>query len=188
MGLPQQLTATAALHVRELCRDDGDAVTAFYQGLSPLARRLRFHAPVPRFSPTLLDLLRDIDGERHMAVAVADAGRLLGVAHCVRMANWPDQGEVAFAVADDWQRCGLGTRLRQALAALARAGGITHFHFSILTENDAALRLLAVPGAELELAGRETGGRAAIALYLAADPVPAVARPHAGAEAAPCIA
>jgi GNAT superfamily N-acetyltransferase len=64
----------------------------------------------------------------------------VAVARYARGAEF-DRAELAVAVADEWQRRGVGRALTQALAARARAAGIRRFGFTALVGNHGALAL-----------------------------------------------
>ena len=51
----------------------------------------------------------------------------------------PRAAEVSFAVADDWQRRGAGTRLLEQLAEIAAGRGITRFDAEVMPGNQAML-------------------------------------------------
>jgi acyl-CoA synthetase (NDP forming) len=66
--------------------------------------------------------------------------RIVALASWVRLRD-PAAAEVAFAVADDLQGKGLGTRLLERLAARAGASGIRSFVAEVLAENAAMVRV-----------------------------------------------
>jgi acetyl coenzyme A synthetase (ADP forming)-like protein len=93
----------------------------------------------------LVGTLTDDDGERVVAVA-----------NYVRLRD-PAAAEAAFAVADDHQRRGIGTRLLEQLAARAAGVGIERFVASVLADNRDMLGVFEAAGFELarELEGGE---------------------------------
>ncbi|HEY1238795.1 MAG TPA: GNAT family N-acetyltransferase [Solirubrobacterales bacterium] len=68
-------------------------------------------------------------------VAIAPGGELIGVARYIRQDD-PERAEVAVAVADAWQRRGVGSQLLQELAVRAHHAGITSFVAIGLTKFD----------------------------------------------------
>jgi len=60
--------------------------------------------------------------------------RIVAVANFARLRD-PKAAEVAFAVADDYQRRGIGTRLLEQLAARAGALGVERFVAEVLSDN-----------------------------------------------------
>jgi GNAT superfamily N-acetyltransferase len=112
--------------LRPVCADDLPAMRHFVQGLRAESRVLRFHGGVKPDSQRLLAHLTQADGRHHIAwVAVlpCDDGELIvGEARVVR-GSAGDPAELAIAVAEAWQGCGLASRLlRSVLAAAAEAG------------------------------------------------------------------
>jgi acetyl coenzyme A synthetase (ADP forming)-like protein len=80
--------------------------------------------------------------------------RIVALASYARLRD-PSTAELAFAVADEEQRRGIGTRLLEQLAARAGEAGIERFVADVMAENQAALRVFADAGFELV---RELGG------------------------------
>ncbi len=68
---------------------------------------------------------------------------LLAVGRWVRLRDDPEVAEIAFVVADDLQRLGLGTALAETLAQAARERGVKRFVATMLPDNLAAHRLFA---------------------------------------------
>ena len=116
--------------------------------LSPRSRYLRFLTPLPRLSEKLLDQMTQTDGYRHVAhVALSlDETTAFGVVRYVRFADDPRSGEVAIAVDDDWQGCGLGSQLLRHTAECARLAGLESLAATTLRENSGAARLLHASG------------------------------------------
>lgn len=75
-----------------------------------------------------------------MLVARA-GGHPIGLAHLVREPE-TTAAEVAVAVADPWQRLGVGIALARRLACEAAATGIVHVHALIAADNRASLALM----------------------------------------------
>ena len=116
--------------------------------LSPRSRYLRFFAPIPRLSERLLDQMTHTDGYQHVAyVALTpDEATAVGVVRYIRDARDPRTGEVAIAVADAWQRGGLGGRLLRQTVEHARLAGLESLTATTLLENSGAARLLQMLG------------------------------------------
>jgi len=117
-----------------------DAVAA----LSPRSRYLRFAAPLPpQMTALLLDQMMQFDEDRHVVYVglTADERRIVGVARFVADAVEVDRGEVAIAVADDWQRAGLGASLLAKIIERARIVGMRSLVATTLIENVGAARL-----------------------------------------------
>jgi GNAT superfamily N-acetyltransferase len=132
------------LELRPLGPEDKDGLAAGFRRLSARSRYRRFLSPTPELTPRQLAYLTEVDHSDHEAlVAIEPSSRDgLGVARYVRSREHPEQAEFAVAVADDWQRRGLGTVLLRHLAARAREEGITSFTGLALADNLPARHLL----------------------------------------------
>ena len=127
--------------VRPLHNGDTQTVSTLFDRLSDRSRRLRFAGPKPRLTNAELEQMARVDGEHHALVAYVDGDAdPAGMAWLVRDGRTAD---IAFAVADEHQRRGIGTLLAQALAADARAAGITTLTATVGGESRAATALLA---------------------------------------------
>ncbi len=116
--------------------------------LSPRSRYLRFFAPIVRPSKRLLDQMTLIDGHRHVAfmALTPDETTAVGVVRYVRTADEARAGEVAIAVADDWQGHGLGIQLVRHTVEHARLAGLDSLVGTTLAENPGAARLMQAAG------------------------------------------
>jgi acetyl coenzyme A synthetase (ADP forming)-like protein len=128
----------STLRLRAPVTADAAALLSFFERLSPASRYLRFHG-VRRVEPSLVAPFLDPDWAERGALigALADeAGveRIVALASYVRLRG-PATAEVAFAVEDELQRRGIGTRLLERLAAHAGAAGIERFVAEVLPEN-----------------------------------------------------
>ena len=147
----------STLRLRPPARADVDAVLAFYGALSRQSLHLRFHG-LPALRPQLVESLLDPDwverGALLAALAAEDGEQVVAVANYVRLRD-PALAEAAFAVADAYQRRGIGTRLLEQLAERAAAVGIERFVAEVLPENRSMLGVFERVGFELsrELAG-----------------------------------
>jgi RimJ/RimL family protein N-acetyltransferase len=112
-------------------------------GLSPRSRYLRFAAPIPMISESLLNQMMECDGERHVAYAALTVGEytIVGVARFIRTADNPHAAEVAIAVADDWQGDGLGLALLARVVERATQTDLRCLTATTLRENPGAARL-----------------------------------------------
>jgi GNAT superfamily N-acetyltransferase len=151
------------IHVRPLQADDRDALAEGFERLGPRSRYRRFFAPVVRLTDAQLEYLTNVDHHEHEALVAVDERTRdgVGVARFVRLAE--GVAEPAVAVADDWQRRGVGTHLLDALSDRARAEGIDVFVAPVLAENAAVLGLLDGLGdVELSRRGEEIEVRIAL--------------------------
>jgi RimJ/RimL family protein N-acetyltransferase len=107
-------------------------------------RRRFMGAPPP--TTYILERLEHADRVHNFALgAFDDDGRLVAGAQFDRSDDEP-RAEVAIEVATDWQRCGLGTRMLERLADVARGLGISQFTASYFADNVAVRRLLHTTG------------------------------------------
>ena len=152
----------SGLVIRPLRNGDVETVTAVFERLGETSRRMRFNGPKPRLSDLELDHLATVDATRHVLV-----GYLPGHAHPIAIARLVRDGssaEIAFAVADEHQKRGIGSALTAELVADARAAGITEVTALVATENTAAVSLLrrVLERLDVRYEGTELSVRAAL--------------------------
>ncbi len=139
------------LRLRPPGRADAEEVLAFLKRLSPVSLYRRFHG-WPALGPGLIDPMLEPDWlERGSLVAtMANDGdeRIVALGSYARLRD-PGSAEVAFAVADELQRKGVGTRLLEQLADLAAGAGIHSFVAEVLAENRSMLGVFEDAGFEL---------------------------------------
>ena len=140
------------MRLRPPARDDVERVVAFLEDLSDESRYLRFHG-YAKPGPRLVEPMLEPDWVERGALAgtVADAGgeRVVALGSYVRLRD-PARAEVAFAVADELQGKGVGTRLLEQLAQEAGKTGVQCFLAEVLADNRAMLRVFESAGFELE--------------------------------------
>nr|MBA2298415.1 GNAT family N-acetyltransferase [Actinomycetota bacterium] len=121
---------------------------AFFSGLSQRSLYLRFHG-FPELSERLVESLVAPDWEERGVLLGAlvdeDGERVVAVANYVRLRD-PKLAEAAFAVADEHQGRGIGTRLLEQLAARAGGVGIERLVAEVLPDNRAMLGVFAGAG------------------------------------------
>jgi acetate---CoA ligase (ADP-forming) len=149
----------STLRLRAPRREDADAVLSFFEGLSERSLYLRFHG-LPVLGPRLVEPLLEPDWEERGALlgAFAEDGgeRVVALGSYARLRD-PALAEAAFAVSDEHQGQGIGTRLLEQLAARAAEVGIERFFAEVLPENRSMLGVFEAAGFELarELEGGE---------------------------------
>jgi acetate---CoA ligase (ADP-forming) len=114
----------ATLRLQAPTPADVDDIRAFYDGLSPESRYLRFHG----FGRTDAVARADAEttGADRPALISRHDGRVVAVAGYAGLRE-PGVAEAAFAVADDDQRRGIGMRMLEQLAEIAADRGIHRF-------------------------------------------------------------
>src|SRR5262245_45098221 len=134
--------------VRPVRPSDAPLVQRFVRELSPAARRRRFSSAVTELSPGQPDRMTHLEPPEGLALAATCAGaastRIVGIAQYGL--SGPACAEIAVAVADDWQRRGLGESLLAALLDHAARSGIVNAHGLVLAENWPMLMLAAKLG------------------------------------------
>ncbi len=129
--------------VRPLCNGDTETVAALFDRLSDASRASRFHGAKPRLSDREAAILAEVGPNSHVLVAhVGEDPRPAALARLVRDRSDRESAEIAFEVADCYQRAGLGTLLVDMLLADARAAGIRRVDALVQMSNRPALTLL----------------------------------------------
>jgi acetyl coenzyme A synthetase (ADP forming)-like protein len=138
----------STLRLRPPVTEDGPGLLELFRGLSPESLHLRFHG-MPALSSDLVRTMLEPDWANRGALIgtlATDAGeRVVAVATYDRLRD-PVKAEVSFAVADELQGRGIGTRLLEQLAAQAAAHGVERFVALVLPENVAMLRVFSDAG------------------------------------------
>jgi acetyltransferase len=144
--------------IRRTFPSDAEALERFYADLSEDSRHQRFFGGLRRISHTQSVSFCTPDHEHRegfVAVTVTDDGLPLIVGHLCLEPVDRHTAEVAIAVADAFQRKGIGRRLMTAGIGWARSVGITQLTASILASNVAIYRLLR--GLDLTISIRPEG-------------------------------
>lgn len=137
------------LSIRPISPQDRAAFAEFVHELSPESRANRFLHPVKEVAPAFLDALTRTQPGKHLCLIAEDEGRIVAEARVVALED--GRGEFALAVADDWQRQGLGAKLLRALMDAARRGGLTRIEGEILRTNKAMLSFMRRTGFHLSI-------------------------------------
>jgi GNAT superfamily N-acetyltransferase len=129
--------------IRPLANGDTRAVTAVFDRLSDASRARRFHAAKPRLTDREAAALAEVGPTSHVLVAHVGTDPLpAGLARLARDRSDPSTAEIAFEVADCYQRAGIGSLLVNMLLADARAAGVRHVDALVEISNRPALNLL----------------------------------------------
>ena len=147
------------LRLRPPSRDDADALAGLLRR-AVAAEPLPALPRLPELGPRLVESLVEPDWQERGVLLGAlvdeDGERVVAVANYVRLRD-PKLAEAAFAVADEHQGRGIGTRLLEQLAERAAEVGIERFVAYVLPDNRAMLGVFEAAGFELtrELEGGE---------------------------------
>lgn len=159
----------STLALRRARGSDLTALTAFFATLGPLSRYYRFGSAVsPAATPPVLQW---VPPSRDAGTAlVGEVGnRVVAFAGYYRAPGSSDRAEVAFVIADRFQGRGIGTRLLDCLADLARHEGIRAFDASVIDGNHPMMAVFLDSG--YRLAREHDGGTTHVELSL--DPTAA---------------
>jgi RimJ/RimL family protein N-acetyltransferase len=133
------------LIIRRLRVEDVAKLAAFFRRLSPHSRLRRFHGAVNELPPALLERLTTQDEKQGATLVAVIAHR--GREHIVGEARYAiDEAstrgaEFAIAIADRFQRCGVGKRLGAALMRLAARRHIDRLYGDVQYDNQPMLAL-----------------------------------------------
>lgn len=138
--------------IRTLRNGDVDTVLALFGRLGERSRESRFCGAKPRLTEAELTLLARVDADRHVLVGFLDGSpQPAGIARLVRDGA---SAEIALSVADEVCGRGVGTALLGALAADARAAGITSFVATVCGDNPSVLSALRSLSSSLDVRWR----------------------------------
>jgi acetyltransferase len=137
--------------VRPVRAADGPLVQQFVRELSPQSRRNRFFGPLRELSPSQLERMTRFAAPAELGlVALAGTASPRIVAIAQHAVCDPPVAELAVAVADDWQRRGLGEQLVTRLLAYASRTGVAAMHGLVMATNQPMLALAAKLGFALD--------------------------------------
>jgi RimJ/RimL family protein N-acetyltransferase len=147
--------------LRPMTRADRDRVRQGIGQLSSRSRYFRFFSGFAEPPTSILDLLLDIDGQRHIAWCALDLASpqhpAIAAAHVVSDQATPSQqAELAFAVVDSFHHKGLARLLLAAVLNDALQLGVLNLRAEVLSENRASARLLRTLGAHAHGPASET--------------------------------
>lgn len=140
-----RLPEGTAVTLRASRSDDGPLIQELVRGLSMQTRYQRFFYPLHELTPDMLARFTHNAPTEAMTllVVIREGGRETAVAMAQYVADrYPESGDLAVVVADQWQGRGLGKRLTQTLVCVAREAGIARLDGDVLAENEAMKRLM----------------------------------------------
>ena len=130
----------STLLLREARPEDEAALRRFHERLSRESLYFRFFT-IPKSSDAEVARLNRADPSHDVVLVGESGGEIRAVASYTRNPRTPDRAEVAFAIADPLQGRGVGTRLLERLAEIARRHGIKFFDADVLGENTRMLHV-----------------------------------------------
>lgn len=139
--------------VRPIRPDDEPRVREMFYKFSEQTVYLRYHGQLKAMPHNKLQVFCNVDYDTEMALVgiVGDEERaqIVGVGRYMTDPG-KSQAEMAFVVADDWQRKGLGSYLFRRLIEIARQEGIRRFTADVLSENSGMLKIFHRSGMNVE--------------------------------------
>jgi acetyl coenzyme A synthetase (ADP forming)-like protein len=142
----------ATVHVRPIRPDDGPAVRAFFEAVSPESIGFRFFG-----TPSLswaTSWAVDVDYADRFGLVVESGSPCSIVAHAVYVRIDASRAEVAFLVTDAWQGHGIATILLAHLAEVAQRHGISTFVAEVLPHNHRMVDVFRESGFPVEVRSR----------------------------------
>ncbi len=175
-----QLKDGTRVLIRPIKPTDQQIEREFVKGLSDESRYFRFMSGLRELSETMLNRFTRIDYDREMALIAVicenNQETEIGVARYVVNAD-NVSCEFALAVADAWQRRGVGSILMGHLIAAARQRGLRLMEGSIAAGNDKMLALMAALGFRVRAEPGNSSIRQAVKT-LDAQPLPVPYQPR----------
>ena len=126
------------IRVRPVRSSDAPGLLDLFRRLSPEALHARFFSLTTPES-ALRAAPADVDYSQCFGLVGEINGEIAAVAHYYRSRRDPAMAEVAFAIRDDLHGCGVGTRLLEKLAEVARERDIERFEAELLAANSKML-------------------------------------------------
>jgi len=132
--------------VRPIRPEDSEMVQEFVRSMSDESRYFRFMDTIRELSNSMLIRFTQIDYDREMALVATVDGEdgkevEIGVARYVTNPDG-ETVEFALAVADEWQKHGVGPRLMSTIIECAQARGYRAIVGDVLSNNDKMLNLM----------------------------------------------
>ena len=137
-----------SVDIRPIVPEDREAFREFVAGMSPDSRTNRFFSPVRELHPAMLQALTEPDQQRHVGLVATEDGKIVGEARYVALGQ--GRGEFAIAVADQFQRRGIGARLIGALQAAARSAGLLFLSGEVMRTNSPMLHFSRQAGFQMK--------------------------------------
>src|SRR4051794_12460999 len=146
-----------SLLLRLITPDDRETVVEAFRRLSPDSRYYRLWSSQQMLPDSLLNRFLNAEPGRHETWAALDPEMPeapgSGGGSFWRSDSEPARAEISLTVADERQRCGVGTVLLAALWVRAVNAGIGEFFGHVLPDNHRMLDWMRALGARLKLGG-----------------------------------
>lgn len=133
--------------LRTAAEADVPSIQQFFERLSPVSLYQRFHS-LPRLDSSRIRLLV-AEGSDALVLVATHTGHIVALAGYYPGKGSTHRAEVAFAIADELQGRGLGTRLLERLAESARERNVRWFEADVQSENRKMLDVFAESGFSL---------------------------------------
>lgn len=128
------LRSGATAWLRPIRAEDAPALADFYRRLSPESLYLRFFGAVRIDEARAADICH-VDYDDRFGFVAETSGRIVAAAHYYRYPQDRERAEAVFAVEDSLQGQGLGTKLLERLADVARVRHIRFFDADVMAQN-----------------------------------------------------
>lgn len=146
-----RLNDGTCVSLRCITPDDEERLRDGIAKLSAEARYLRFFSAAPTLPDAVVQRLVDVDGHDHIGWGAictdCDDWPAIGAVHAVRNVDGGAVGEYSIAVLDQFQGKGLARMMTAALLIQCLAEDMLTLDIHMLSENDAARRLVKSMGA-----------------------------------------
>jgi acetyltransferase len=121
-----------------------DLAGAVQRKTSPTSFFYRFLRPKHYLTDEEIASLRNCDFVRQVAlIGLVRLNLRMGIVAGARYwVTGPDEAEITFMVADDYQKQGIGTAMLNHLCSIARQAGLKRLYALAIPDNEGALRLL----------------------------------------------
>jgi len=138
------------VRIRAMKPNDDEALFALFQSLSEESRWLRFLS-LAKGTALAAEARREANLDRTVGLLAFSGSEERVVGHAFYAGIDEHRAEVAFTIADDFQRRGLGTLLLCQLAEIAAANGIDTFEAEVAAANHAMLNVFRESGFPIEV-------------------------------------
>jgi GNAT superfamily N-acetyltransferase len=144
--------AVPEVTLRPLRPGETGPVEAVFGAMSPQSRLLRFLAPTPRLTPSVLAYLAAVDHDVHGCWVAWVRGAPVALGRYVRLPGDPSSAEIALEVIDAMQGRGLGGLLLEIISAAAASVGVEWLVWTMDAGNVRARQLGLRAGATSQVA------------------------------------